>query len=179
VSTTAETVEVDPQPTVLAALPTVSTVQVLGPVSPLPSNVVVNPDLDEHCTRLYEVMTGMSLGRYVPVIAKPLKFDIGTGEKVGCEMYFAEFAIAWVDAARDRFQPTEDADETQLMMSSGNVGFFDPTGNDGDGFGGVGIICMPQPDGTVVQVSGFEIADLDVTLTIADGFDQSLADSRG
>ena len=157
----------------------------------MPGNEQVNSDLEEHCTGLYNVVSGMALGQYVPTIAKALGRDDGTDIKVGCEMYFGtsrqagevihddNFSIALTSEPLPGRNVTNDADETQVSLTSGHVAFVDPTGDDGAGYGDVRVVTVPQADGGVAFVMGFTGTPLDVTLTIADEFDRALAATNG
>ena len=170
--------------------PTVVTVVLTGP-SPMPSNERVNSDLDEHCTRLYNIVAEMALGPYVPAVAKAVGRDDGTDNKVGCDMYFGtppqpdavivedDFVIALLSEPLPQRDMTGDSDETQVVLTSGRLAFVDPTGDDGAGYDDVRVVSVPQADGGMVFVMGFTGTPLDLTITIADEFDQALAASRG
>lgn len=153
----------------------------------MPGNEQVNPDLEQHCTGLYNLVSDMALGQYVPTIAKALGRDDGTDIKVGCEMYFStprqvgevihddNFSIALTSEPLPGRNVTNDADETQVSLTSGHVAFVDPTGDDGGGFDDVRVVTVPQADGGVVFVMGLKGTPLDVTVRIADEFDSALA----
>ena len=187
-TTVASVLDTPTASTIALDQPTVVTVVLAGP-SPMPSNERINPDLDEHCTRLYNIVAEMALGPYVPAVAKAIGRDDGTDNKVGCDMYFGtppepdavivdnDFLIALVYSPRPGRDMTEDADETPVSMTSGRVGYVDPTGNDGAGYDDVRVVTVPQADGAVAFVMGFAGTSLDLTITIADEFDQALAGS--
>ena len=153
----------------------------------MPDNEQVNLDLEEHCTGLYNVVSTMALGQYVPTIAKALGRDDGTDTKVGCEMHFGTSRQAGEVIRNDNLSisltseplpgrnETNDADETPVSLTSGHVAFVDPTGDDGAGYGDVRVVTVPQPDGGVAFVMGFTGTPLDLTVMIADEFDRALA----
>jgi hypothetical protein len=179
-----------PTTTTASSHPTVVTLVLTGP-SPMPRNEQVNSDLDEHCTRLYNIVAEMALGPYVPAAAKALGRDDGTDNKVGCEMYFGtppqtgavihgeDFFIALTSDPLPHRNMTGDSDETRVSLTSGRVAFLDPTGDDGAGYDDVRVVTVPQADGGVAFVMGFKGTPLDVTITIADEFDRALAAPRG
>ncbi|MEK7423978.1 MAG: hypothetical protein AAB131_09085 [Actinomycetota bacterium] len=176
--------------TTASTQPTVVTLVLTGP-SPMPSNEQVNSDLDDHCTRLYDIVADMALGQYVPAVAKALGRDDGTDHKVGCEMYFGtppqpgavihddDFVIALTSEPLTHRNVTNDADEARVSLTSGRVAFVDPTGDDGVGYDDVRVVTVPQADGGVAFVMGFKGTPLDVTVTIADEFDRALAAAKG
>ncbi len=158
----------------------------------MPSNEQINSDLDEHCTRLYDIVAQMALGPYVPAAAKALGRDDGTDNKVGCEMYFGtppqsgagvhgdeDFVIALTSEPLPHRNVTNDSDEARVSLTSGRIAFVDPTGDDGAGYDDVRVVTVPQADGGVGFVMGFKGTPLDVTVTIADEFDRALAASKG
>lgn len=185
-----EAITAPSSPTTIEDIPTVVTLALAGP-SPIPPNEQVNGDLEDNCSRLYHVVAQMRLDRYVPYVAKALSGEYGTDHKVGCEIYFgggsdteapystSDFILALTTVPMLNRGPTGDADESQVRLTTGSLALVDPTGNDGEGYGDVRVVSVPQRDGSVAFVTGLPGTTLDLAITLADELDRALAASRG